>query len=273
MGLAPHIKLKCGQCIGCRLERSTTWATRCWHHAQLYQQNAFITLTLDDAKIDQARSLDHRLWQLFMKKLRRRSDAKLSYYMAGEYTPSTQRPHYHACIFNYDFQDKKYWKKTKGGFRLYTSELLEKIWGHGFTSTGDVTFESAAYIARYIVAKITGPNSERFYERIDETTGEIYQLKPEYNRMSLNPAIGKPWLEKYTADVYPEGQVLIRNSKIKAPKYYDSQYEKAEPENHKQMLKARNALMQTLRGDNTPRRLAAKEKVKLAQVNQLLRTL
>lgn len=242
------------------------------HHASLYQDNAFLTLTLDAKHYEP--SLNHRLWQLFMKKLRHRvPGTQLSFYMAGEYSPDKQRPHYHACLFNYNFPDRKYWRKTSAGSKLYLSDQLNEVWDNGFTSIGDVNWQSAAYIARYIVAKITGPGSDKFYERIDLDTGEIYNIKPEYNRMSLKTPIGKHWYGKYATDVYPEGTVLVKGQKIKAPKYYDKLYKRAQPENHAQLMKDREQLGRELRGDNTPQRLQAKERVKLAQVNQLLRKL
>lgn len=46
-----EIKLPCGQCIGCRLERSRQWAMRCVHEASLYEKNCFITLTYDDSHL------------------------------------------------------------------------------------------------------------------------------------------------------------------------------------------------------------------------------
>ena len=44
-GLMPDLKVPCGQCIGCRLERSRQWAIRCMHEASLHDKNCFITLT------------------------------------------------------------------------------------------------------------------------------------------------------------------------------------------------------------------------------------
>ena len=38
------LKLPCGQCVGCRLERSRQWAVRCVHEAQMHDRNCFITL-------------------------------------------------------------------------------------------------------------------------------------------------------------------------------------------------------------------------------------
>lgn len=263
------------------------------HHAQMHEQNAFITLTYNDEHLA-GPSLEHRHFQLFMKRLRKsvsrasnknqsardldqkgQPNGRLSYYMAGEYGSTTRRPHYHACIFGWEPSDKLYWRRTPTGSRLYTSQLLDKLWGKGFTSIGDVNFESAAYIARYIMAKITGPNSAQFYEHVDEQTGVITDLKPEYNKMSLgkNNAIGKTWLQKYEQDVYPEGELLIRKTKTKTPKYYDKLYKKKEPDNYEEMKMNRELQQLEYVKDNTPERLAAKERVKRAQTNALLRTL
>lgn len=35
----------CGGCVGCRLEKSRSWAVRCTHEASLYSSNCFLTLT------------------------------------------------------------------------------------------------------------------------------------------------------------------------------------------------------------------------------------
>lgn len=262
------------------------------HHAQMHEQNAFITLTLDDEHYKP--SLDHRDFQLFMKRLRKSLSPvsnklqstgdlvqksqpmkKISYYMAGEYGSTTRRPHYHACIFGWEPEDKLYWRKTPTGSRLYTSLQLDKLWGKGFTSLGDVNFESAAYIARYIMDKKTGQLARTYYEHIDETTGEITDLKPEYNKMSLgkNNAIGKTWLQKYESDVYPDGKMVIRKMKTKTPKYYDRLYKKKEPDKYEEMKMNRELEQLAYLPDNTPERLQAKERVKRAQVNSLLRTL
>jgi hypothetical protein len=51
--------------------------------------------------------------------------------------------------------DKVLFKKQKSG-DLFTSDMLTKCWGMGHCLVGDLTFESAAYVARYVVKKING---------------------------------------------------------------------------------------------------------------------
>ena len=43
-----EIRLPCGKCIGCRLERSRQWAVRSVHEALLHEKNCFVTLTYSD---------------------------------------------------------------------------------------------------------------------------------------------------------------------------------------------------------------------------------
>lgn len=237
----------------------------------MHDKNAFITLTYNDENL-QTQSLCHRDYQLFIKRLRKNTKAEISYYMAGEYGTKNRRPHFHACIFGYDFPDKKYWKTTDTNSRLYTSDQLNELWQHqGFTSIGDVTLESAGYIARYILSKKTGKNAQQYYEHINEATGEITNLKPEYNRMSLKRPIGKTWIEKYEKDIYPRGVMILKNQKTKPTKYYDKQYKKKDREKYEQMKQEREIQALQYRKDNTPQRLQAKERVKTAQLNQLLR--
>jgi len=64
--------LPCGQCIGCRLERSRQWAIRSVHEASLYDSNCFVTLTYSDSHLPRDCSLDPDAVPLFMKRLRKR---------------------------------------------------------------------------------------------------------------------------------------------------------------------------------------------------------
>lgn len=264
------LQLACRQCVGCRLESSRIWATRVMHEAQMHERKAYLTLTYDDQHLPPGASLRHRDYQLFMKRLRKGTGLQIRYYMAGEYGEHTQRPHYHAALFGIDFPDRKIHKKNHRGDMLYTSKELEKYWPLGFNTIGEVTFESAAYIARYIMKKVNGDPAEKHYETIDEHTGEIIQRIPEYNRMSLKPGIGATWLQKFYTDVYPEGKVLVRGHLTKPPRYYDN---KAHAWDMEDIQYTRHLEAQRTAHDNTPARLATKEVVAKARVSLLKRKL
>lgn len=223
------LTIPCGYCIGCRLEKSRQWAMRCVHEAQLHKKNCFITLTFnnDALKSRKTNSLLKRDFQLFIKRLRKHFNGqKIRYYQCGEYGDRFKRPHYHACIFGEDFSgDRTVWKSG-----LYRSKTLESLWPFGFSTIGECTFESAAYVARYVTKKIYGKNSLEHYTKFDKNTGEILEeLQPEYTSMSRRPGIGRGWIEKYTSDVYPKDFVHVRGKKSKPVRYYDKYLESVSP--------------------------------------------
>lgn len=268
------LSLPCGQCIGCRLERSRQWAMRCMHEAQTHQHNCFITLTYDNTHLPSDGSLHYKDFQLFIKRLRKKfGNTRIRYYMAGEYGENFGRPHFHACIFGYDFHDKKLWKRTPAGSMLYRSADLETLWPFGYSSIGDVNFESAAYVARYIMKKVTGHNAKAHYTEIDPDTGEITSRKPEFNKMSLKPGIGYEWYKQYKNDVYPHDYVIIKGKKVKPPKFYDKKYKTDYPYEYDEILYKREINGKLNSEDNTLERLIVKETVQQAKLQKLKRNL
>ena len=265
------VTIACGQCIGCRLERSRQWAIRCVHEAQLHDANSFITLTYDEKHLPDGPSLDKKHFQLFIKRLRKEiKPIKIRYYHCGEYGSNYGRPHYHACIFGYDFPDKTLWS-IKKSIRLYRSALLERLWPQGLSSIGNVTFESAAYVARYITKKYLGPDAAKHYERVDTDTGEITSITPEYTTMSLKPAIGKTWYEKYSTEVYPSDEIILRGKRMKPPRYYNGLFELQDPRQMATIKKSRIRKARKNAADTTTARLLVREKIKRLQAKQLIR--
>lgn len=276
--LGSPLQVPCGQCIGCKLEYSRQWALRCYHEASLYKSNCFITLTYSSEHLPVNMSVDKKEFSRFMKKLRKKYGEKIRFFHCGEYGEMLGRPHYHACIFNFDFPDKVLWKQTPRGDRIYTSAALDKLWGKGFCTLGDVTFESAAYVARYVVKKITGERAKEHYTYIDTSTGEFFERAKEYTLMSRRPGIGKPWLDKFLTDVYPDDFVVARGRKMKPPRYYDVLYEQMSPaeqllikEKRKEQAREKDGAFTGKKEDNHPDRLLVREKVKLARISTLKR--
>ena len=273
-GVDSTLELPCGQCIGCRLERSRQWAMRCLHEASLYDRNSFVTLTYDDSNLPVGGTLKYDDFQKFMKRLRKRVKSPVRFYMGGEYGEQLMRPHYHACLFGYDFPDRVYYRRTSSGEKIYTSKLLESLWPYGLSSIGDVTFQSAAYIARYCVQKVTGDLAESHY-RVITDDGEVIDRVPEFNHMSLKPGIGSRWLAKFQTDVYPRDYVVVNGVKTKPPKYYDVLFERENPGVFSELVAQRelDGYVQQLAGEHSNARLAVKEQIQVARVSMLKRIL
>lgn len=269
-----EIKVPCGQCLGCKMERSRQWAIRCMHEASLYEQNCFVTLTYKDECLPDQNSLEYEPFQLFMKRLRKRYRNKIRFYMCGEYGEEGNRPHFHACLFNHNFEDKKFFKRTSTGSILYTSEILDSLWKHqGWATIGDVTFESAAYVARYIMKKVNGDPRNLTYQEIDRETGEVYYRTKEFNKMSLKPGIGKGWYDKWKNDVFPEDICVINGKAIKPPKYYYLKLKEENPELQEAVAYRRENRAKKHAHDNTDERLMVKEEVLQAKIDILRREL
>jgi len=274
--------LPCGQCVGCRLERSRQWAMRIMHESQFYDDNCFITLTFDDEHLSlreeesPGNTLNVRDFQLFMKKLRKVfSDVR--YFHCGEYGERFGRPHYHACLFNVSFSDRKFFSE-RNGYQLYTSDLLDSIWGNGFCTIGSLTFESAAYVARYIMKKVTGDRAKDHYQRfdIDEDTGEIlnsFNLKSEYVTMSRRPGIGKNWFDLYHKRTYAWDNIIMNGHEVRPPKYYDSQFEILSPQEFSRIKDLRVTNSIKYADNNTPERLLVRENLQKRRLNFLPRNL
>lgn len=241
------------------------------HEASLYERNSFVTLTYAQEHLPKRSMLDYPAFQKFMKRLRKAAGSNgVRFYMCGEYGPENGRPHYHACLFNWDFVDKKYWRVSPSGEKLYRSELLERLWPYGNCEIGNVTFQSAAYVARYCVQKVTGHNARLHYRRVDQDG--VYQLPPEFNKMSLKPGIGATWLQKFQKDVYPHDYVVVNGKEVKPPKYYDKLFSKVAPGDFEEIQFLRESQARANYQDNTDDRLAVKEIVTRARTNLLFRS-
>lgn len=214
--------------------------------------------------LDQAPStLNPAELQLFTKRTneftRREKGTGIRYFAVGEYGEKTGRPHYHAVLFNQDFsKDRVFWKKTRAGHPLYRSPTLAKLWPQGNADIGALTFESAAYTARYIMKKINGPMALSHYHREDKS-GNHYQLQPEFCRMSRRPGLGTEWFRRFKDAVYPQDQVIVRGFPAKPPRFYDQLLKASQPE-LMEVIKETRAVR--LRPENqTPDRLRAAEEI------------
>jgi hypothetical protein len=210
--------------------------------------------------------------QLFMKRLRKYYTGKsIRFYLCGEYGDKTGRPHYHILLFGHDFADKKLYSENRGN-KLYTSETLESLWPYGHCPIGQVTEQSAAYVARYIMKKINGDMAEDHYHAVDSETGEITKIKPEFSTMSRRPGIGSKWFEQNHHDLYSRGYYVDSNGKkYKIPKYYDKMLEEFDQFKFLDVKEKREELAELFEENHSPDRLHAKEMILQSKIEKLNR--
>jgi len=257
------MEVPCGQCIGCRLDRAKDWAVRCVQEASLHKENCFLTLTYNDQNLPADGSLRPRDFTLFMKLLRKRiSPVKVRFFQCGEYGNKLERPHHHCIIFGWRPEDTVLFKNSKN-IKLWRSPLIESLWKHGFSTVGNVNYESAAYVARYILKKVTGDIAEDHYKG----------KHPEYITMSRRPGIAGLWIEKYKEDVFKEDTVVFGLGRLtKPPRYYDKYLEKVDPDRLEKIRSERREA-EANSDYNSPYRLKVREKLQMARMEILDREL
>lgn len=239
----------------------------------MHNENTFITLTYNDEHIPEDGSLNLVHLQQFMKRLRKKYSPKtIRFFGCGEYGSKTHRPHYHALLFNHEFNDQRLHQERKCG-PIFTSEQLLELWPWGFSSTAAATFQSASYVARYILKKVNGPNRKDHYTWVDPTTGEVHTVAPEFITMSTKPGIGRSWYDKFKTDIYPADFCVINGKKYKPPEYYDELYAAENPKGFLKIKRQRVASLAKHADNNTPERLAVREQVLIARTSNLRRDL
>lgn len=243
------LDVPCGRCIGCKLERSRQWALRIVHETRLHAESAFLTLTFDDKSLPRSGSVDVRDVQLFMKRLRKLRPQGLRFFACGEYGELTGRPHYHILLMNTSFPDMKFYKRS-GQHSLSVSAECSKIWNFGDHFIGEVSFESAAYVARYCTKKITGPDAAEHYRG----------RQPEFVCMSRKPGIGLEWFNKYYGEAYARDSAIANAREVALPRYYDSKYSLLEPSRLERLKRARKLKAAAQRHDNGVDRRRVKER-------------
>lgn len=260
LGRIGQIILPCRKCIGCRLDYSKQWALRCVHEAQMHEHNCMLTLTYNNDYLPKDHSLNHEHFQVFIRSLRKKTHKPIRYFMCGEYGEATSknnmvaRPHYHCLLFGISFHEdrkihyRKEMKKSQLKIPIYRSSLLESTWQRGFSEIGSVTYQSAAYVARYVLKKQSSLPGTNRIETFDAETGEINGSKVnEYTKMSLKPGIGQTWYQKYNGDIdwtgendktNQPGRPHIINPATKTaaqiPQYYKKLHEKQNPIEYEQ---------------------------------------
>lgn len=219
------ISIPCGKCIGCRLEYSRVWADRCMLEAKYHKDNIFLTLTYEDRFLpeclegSQVHPLRKRDLQLFIKRLRSYfSEQKIRYYACGEYSPK-MRPHYHLIIFGLRLEDLKlHHRDPKTNYLYYVSESISKLWTYGFHIITDVTWETCAYTARYVMKKQVGINSS-IYDDLN--------YPPEFTLMSRKPGIAYDFFKDNPSIVVRDFYLSTNtgSKRIRSNRYFDKLFD------------------------------------------------
>lgn len=254
------------------------------HEAQLHERSCFLTLTYSDEFLPPDGGLVKADFQKFMKRLRKRYPKRVFRYLhCGEYGEENKRPHYHACLFGEDFRGGSSPATSKSGEDAWTHPVLDELWPLGIHQVGSLTFDSACYVARYVMGKATRPDArdpdvrrqqEAYYakyERVDADTGEVWSVPQEYVTMSRRPGLGAKWFERFSSDVYPSDSVVSQGREWSPPKYYDRLLERSDPEALERMKVKRREKAEARVDSETPERRRARATNTVARLRHFAR--
>ena len=142
---------------------------------------------------------------------------------------------------------------------MYTSALLSELWPYGYNVIVDVTLESCAYVARYIVDKITGDKADAHYEVVTEH-GVVFARVPEFTCISRRPGIAADWYMRYGVQSHLSGDFAVMDGKrVRMPRFYDARYECVDGAGLELLKKRRRRKALAHRKENTPDRRRARE--------------
>lgn len=267
------LSLPCGRCVGCRMDRARSWSIRIGHEAQLYDSNLFVTFDYAPEHLPASLSLEYRDMQLFLKRLRKAVSGvsvapdgrkPIRFFLCGEYGEKFKRPHWHVILFNCAMKDREvYYNGTS------RSKMMEDLWAKGGCVIGDVTPESAAYVAGYTQNKVYGRGAYEHYEDVvNTTTGEVTSRRPPFVVMSRKPGIGAWWYDKFGGDVFPHDHAIQAGKSYKVPRYYWKKYE--EHADWKEVEEVRERRYERAKEhdplESTPSRLGVREEVARARM-------
>lgn len=198
-----QLQLPCRKCVGCRLSKSREWANRLVLEQLYHQESWFLTLTYDDEHLPPAYPVNPDTGEIlsvhatlvkcdlqkFMKRLRFNSGQQIRFFAAGEYGSQTYRPHYHLLLFGLHLDDLVLLKQNFASQPYFTSDFISKCWPFGIHILGSISFQSAAYVARYTLKKATHGFDRRFYEAAG--------IEPEFQLMSNRPGIARQFYDDH----------------------------------------------------------------------------
>lgn len=228
----------CGQCNPCRINTRRVWTHRIMLEGKYHLANSFLTCTYDDdhlpksyvhpktgqiweSKLPTCSPTDHKQFMdRFRENYWRVHKKRLRFYGVGEYGDDSGRPHYHYALFNYPACVVKGARIVGKKFIpcwCYDCQFISKIWGKGNIFLGDLTNDSAQYVAKYVLKKMTSDKTE-FQKNY------LQGRYPEFSRMSNKPGLGlvavdsiAQSLTQYGVTAYPDLPRTLNHGSKKVP--------------------------------------------------------
>lgn len=251
----------CGKCLGCGLDKSSSWALRAQHEARYFDRNCFLTLTFKDEHLPESPEQARYELRKFQKRAGKEFGAGLRWFGAMELGERNNRIHGHFLLYGEDFTAGAF--PVPGGSRehpLRSNAILERLWPFGFASVGELNEKTANYVAGYIVAKATRP---RVVPVVHPVTGAVRDWPTVYRPFyPSRPALGVRFFEDFAEDFW-NGPRARGGARLPIPRAYSKRMRELDPDRHEQIVEDRIVSVTAKRdlSEESRERLAAKDEV------------
>lgn len=268
-GVSPgrEFLIGCGRCLGCQLDRSSSWATRATHEARYFDRNCFVTLSWRDEAMPSNPAEARYELRKFQARFRAEFGAGKRFFGCMELGERFSRPHAHFIVYGEDFKEAcRPLGSSKSRNPLWTNPVLDRIWPFGFAWVGEFTSDSAAYVARYVVKKAGQPAVVSLAHPV---TGELADWPTVYRPFyPLRPALGVRFLEEFSEDVW-SGLRARGGARVPTPRAYSKRLKVVDPDRYEQLVEDRIQAMTAKRdvSEESPQRMEAKAEVMRAKLN------
>lgn len=190
----------------CRIQRTSQWALRLMNELPYWDYEAsFITLTYDDEHLPFDFGLHKEDLQKFWKRLRKDVYNKIKYYACGEYGETFGRPHYHAIVFGFGYNEINR-QILKDNWRLCLPERFD-VFRNKEQGFAPVTPDDIRYVTGYIQKKLSG-------KLADETYGD--RLPPF---QCCSRGLGLDYACEHKNDI-ENRNITFRGYNVSIPRYY-----------------------------------------------------
>lgn len=242
--------IPCGTCIGCTKSKAQGWALRCLLELQQHECGTMTTLTYNPK--NEPITLIKRHLQLFHKRLRRRKAARsIRHFSSGEYGEENGRPHYHTILF--------------GAHEKLDRDRIQDAWGLGHAHTVAVTPSAIGYVAGYCAKKYNAAKGTN-HERLDETTGELYEHQAEFIQMSRGGKNGQGIggkARQYTNSW--KDYAVMNGTRMPVPTYLHNAWKKIATEGEKEEHEYEKYLRSLTKERITEKHLEAQEQIEITK--------
>lgn len=234
MKVLAELQLPCGQCMPCRINKSTDWLTRLVAESFCWRDTISACFTFSDENLPADGSVSKVLIQKALRKLRKavakRGGERFRYFLIAEYSPSG-RPHYHLILFNYLPPDLRPDVASRAGSPQWRSDELSEAWRLGLVNFQMFTPSAAAYVAGYYVEKLTGDMARP-------------GVAPEFMLASRGPSqtladgtvvpglggIGWPFIFKFGAQIREGADYIVLDGRrVRVPAFFERKLAKSSP--------------------------------------------